>query len=236
MVMAADNIDGSWLTTLLIVAGTALSLWSLRRARMVSKQRRRNSAAQLEEIQNTSAARTTADGIMVDLEAFARQMSAQLDTKCARLEALLDAADERLEALRNATSDAPVATAPPAPEITVEAPEPESQPSVDVLVSDEVEKASDEVEVEAPVATTDAIEQRPATKLAEASTDEPAANEPPAATSSTNKSPTDEAVPNDERAAIYELADLGHSPLRIAQSLNRPVGEVELILQLRSFA
>jgi hypothetical protein len=41
-------------------------------------------------------------------------------------------------------------------------------------------------------------------------------------------------VPNDARySAIYSLADAGHSVQEIAQQLNRPRGEVELILALR---
>jgi len=41
-------------------------------------------------------------------------------------------------------------------------------------------------------------------------------------------------IPNDARySAIYSLADAGHSVQEIAQQLNRPRGEVELILALR---
>ena len=41
-------------------------------------------------------------------------------------------------------------------------------------------------------------------------------------------------LPNDARySAIYDLADAGHSAQEIAQQLDRPRGEVELILALR---
>jgi hypothetical protein len=41
-------------------------------------------------------------------------------------------------------------------------------------------------------------------------------------------------IPNDARySAIYNLADAGHSVQEIAHQLNRPRGEVELILALR---
>lgn len=236
--MGADAIDSSWLTTLLIVVGTAISLWSLRRARLKSRQRERHSAEQLEELQKTSAMRSTADGIMVDLEAFARQMSAQLDTKCARLEALLDAADERLSELRRATgkqsSPATEAVETMASSFT-EAATPEATNGVDVLVSD-----PPEVNADASGAITETIEADSDTATdadpdMESATETSIADASPADPPQSDDVEEDVAAGQDERNTIYELADLGHSALRIAQSLNRPVGEVELILQLRSF-
>ncbi|MEM1185449.1 MAG: hypothetical protein AAGI53_10675 [Planctomycetota bacterium] len=43
-----------------------------------------------------------------------------------------------------------------------------------------------------------------------------------------------EPTPADDHDRVYKLADEGHDPVQIAQELNRPVGEVELILALRA--
>lgn len=215
MVMGASSLDGTWLTTLMIVVGTAISLWALRRNRLLSRQREHQSAQKLEALQSTSEMRSTADGIMVDLESFARQMSAQLDTKCARLEALLDAADERLDALRQLESPTPAShqtQAEPEPEV------PRAIEKIDITVGDS------EPSLDSPV-------QEPASGPSPAEDNIEAPEEE-------TREPEKKSVEagDEERAEIYELADLGHSPLRIAQALKRPVGEIELILQLRSFA
>jgi hypothetical protein len=232
MVMGADSIDSSWMTALLIVVGTGLSLWSVRRWQSQSRQRQRHSVQQLEDLQQKGALHATADSIMVDLEAFARQMSAQLDTKCTRLEALLDAADERLAALREATGTSPgpdleqnlPASEPlivnePAnePVVAVEA---AVEPGIDIVVSDD--PISDQ-------AHDPAANPPDASPGDEVHPDESEPAESPGA------DPTDDADQG-EREQIYELADLGHSPLRIAQATRRAVGEVELILQLRNFS
>jgi len=44
---------------------------------------------------------------------------------------------------------------------------------------------------------------------------------------------TTEEVNNDQRVAVYRLADEGKSALEIAQAIDQPTGEVELILALR---
>ena len=74
----------------------------------------------------------------------------------------------------------------------------------------------------------------------------PAVSSAPPARPSPNKSadpsPTEtqrdsapRATPNAPTARIHELADDGMSPLQIAETLGLPVGEVELVLNLRSF-
>jgi hypothetical protein len=99
--------------------------------------------------------------ILVELSEMARQISAQLDTRAAKLELLIKEADEKLAALKTANA----------------------QPSY------------------------------PA-----ASTPEPAAAP---------------AYSDPRYVQIYSLADLGRSARDIAQQLNRPSGEIELILALR---
>jgi len=102
---------------------------------------------------------------LVEMAEMARQISAQIDTRAAKLEELIRQSDERIAAMKSQ---------PPAP-------------------------------AGAPSLSAD--------------------SEPP--------SPRDSAVADPRHAQIYALADQGHSSRDIAQQLNRPSGEIELILALR---
>jgi hypothetical protein len=113
-------------------------------------------------------------------------MTAQLDTRAARLELLIQEADGRLAALKANGSPHPVS-----------APAPAEQPII----------------AKAPPA-------------------EPAPVEPPAAEPLAPQPPA-ETPPDPRHADIYSMADQGRSPHEIARLLNRPNGEVELILALR---
>jgi hypothetical protein len=112
--------------------------------------------------------------VLVEMSEMARQISAQLDTRTAKLEALIREADEKIAALGNAAST------PPAP-----APAP--------------------------------LKPRPA----------PLASELPISTSA------DQPILDPGHALVYALADKGRTCKEIAQELNRPSGEIELILALR---
>jgi hypothetical protein len=103
--------------------------------------------------------------VLVEMSDMARQISAQIDTRAAKLEELIRQADERIAAMKSQPagfSGTPPATPDPAPA------QPQQAPIVDA-----------------------------------------------------------------RHAQIYALADLGHSSRDIAQQLNRPSGEIELILALR---
>jgi hypothetical protein len=114
--------------------------------------------------------------LMVEMLDTARQMTAQLDTRAARLEVLMKEADQKLAALKAATS--------PLPSIAVEVPITANPP--------------------APISEP----RPPVAKL--------------------------ETPPDPRHADVYQMADQGNSPNEIARQLNRPHGEVELILALRS--
>jgi small-conductance mechanosensitive channel len=96
--------------------------------------------------------------LLVELSEMARQITAQLDTRSAKLQALIQEADQRIARLQQSSA------APPAP-------------------------------------TTDAATEQPSL--------------------------------DQRHMDVYALADQGRSPDQIAQQLNRPKGEVELILALR---
>jgi hypothetical protein len=102
--------------------------------------------------------------VLVELSNMSRQITAQLDTRAAKLEALIREADEKIAAMQSV----PASPAPTSP-------------------------------AWAPLM--DAPDSRP---------------------------------PSDPRhAQVYALADEGRSSMEIAQQLNRPSGEIELILALR---
>ena len=100
--------------------------------------------------------------VLVDLSAMSRQITAQLDTRAAKLEALIREADEKIALMKSVQSSA---LPPSGLAFQVDSPEP---------------------------------------------------------------------PPSDPRhAQVYALADQGRSSMEIAQQLNRPSGEIELILALR---
>ncbi len=132
--------------------------------------------------------------LMVEMLETARQMTAQLDTRAARLEAIIADADARLAELKAATGAAAIAVAatPVRPTIA-----PPADPAV------------------APTAAP--------SEVAEPSAPPEAAADPGPA----------ETPPDPRHAEVYALADQGRSTQEIARSLDRPNGEVELILALR---
>lgn len=103
--------------------------------------------------------------LLVELEQMARKMTAQLDTRAAKLEVLLKQADEKIAALRSAGGSAAQAPAVVQPRLEI--------------------------------------------------------------------APGLAPLPDPRHAEVYQLADEGLSARQIARQLNRPHGEVELILALR---
>ena len=111
--------------------------------------------------------------LLVDLSEMARQISAQLDTRAARLQALLDQADQRIAQLRQLTGAAPSDSSHP------------GTPS-------------------------------------------------PPATSGETSAAAPLSVASPMHTEVYTLADEGRGAKEIAARLNRPSGEIELILALRT--
>ena len=129
------------------------------------------------------------ENLMVQMLDTARQMTAQLDTRAAKLELLIRQADERLAAIKSTGANGstlPNSDAGPRP----------------------------------------ADESLPGESASDTSTPIPARG--PEVTSEPAETP-----PDPRHAEIYALADSGRSPYEIARSLDRPNGEVELILALR---
>jgi hypothetical protein len=110
--------------------------------------------------------------VLVELSEMARQITAQIDTRSARLEALIRQADERIAAMNAQAAAKGLPSAAKSPQ------------------SQSEEKSLPPESAESP-----AIDPR--------------------------------------HAEVYALADRGRSSKDIAQQLNRPSGEIELILALR---
>jgi hypothetical protein len=115
--------------------------------------------------------------LLVELSEMARQMTAQLDTRAAKLELLLKEADDRIETLRSMGGN-------PAGSATGS------------TAADRLEGVIQEARAAlGPSLSEQKIDPR--------------------------------------HAQVYDLADEGHSPQEIARRLDRPSGEIELILALR---
>jgi hypothetical protein len=113
------------------------------------------------------------NNVLVELSQMARQITAQLDTRSAKLEELIEEADRKIEELKRLQQKAAPAANP-------------------------------------MVAKRPTVEQKVVS------------------------SPAAKAVEEDRHTEVYSLADSGHSAQDIASRLNRPRGEIELILALRS--
>ena len=126
--------------------------------------------------------------LLVELSEMARQMTAQLDTRAAKLELLLKEADEKILLLKRTGINRGKNSA---------AAGSDSDPDAATAAGAALEGVI--MEARAPLH---------------------------AAMRETQLDP--------RHAQVYDLADEGHSPQEIARELERPSGEIELILALRS--
>lgn len=170
-------LDNGFFLLLVMLCLVMISVAMLRRSQQRQATAREVTREQLARLRDQRDIRFSMDELLVQLEEVARRVSAQVDTRFAKLEAVIREADERIARLEKLTGHSP-----PAP---------------------------------APASAADAAGP---TQMAE----------PPHA--------ADRPKPSNERQRrIYELADQGTSSLVIADALQMPVGEVELILSLRTF-
>jgi hypothetical protein len=127
--------------------------------------------------------------LMVEMLETARQMTAQLDPRAAKLELLIRQADERLAAIKSTAANGSAAPNPGS------ATRPDEEPQPGEFAPD----GTSAMAAPAPETAPEPVET----------------------------------PPDPRHAEIYALADQGRSPYEIARSLDRPNGEVELILALR---
>lgn len=157
---------------------------------------------------------TPVERAMSDAEQLARRLAATMENKAARLELLIEEADRRLEELNRAVAQSsrtptpiPDRSAPP-------------RRTLDPTLLDRARVEQDRAERNGhhePAAhqITQTVTQTSAARPASASSTEHAAHADPV------------------HRRIWALADDGMPPMDIARSLNQPVGQVELILNLR---
>ena len=163
--------------------------------------------------------------IMVQAEDMARRLGATLDNKAARLELLIEEADRKLAILNRsiATADAPIQQQSQQPEHITAQPRPRT---IDPTLLDRARMEQDFEERQTRVAgridpePTPVSEQQPIQPVPQ----QPLPPEPPTA----------QADPQELiQTQIVELAASGLSNIEIAHQLKHPIGQVELILNLR---
>ena len=143
--------------------------------------------------------------LLVELHEMARKMSAQIDTRAAKLEVLIQQADQRMEMLRQlnqiASGDSDMTQSTTRPPMRL-------------------------VRAEETVAEV-------AENISRSLANEIQAGRSGSNASDRSASYSNVETPDDRYRAIYDLADSGMTAQVIAQRLSRPTGEIELILALR---
>jgi hypothetical protein len=182
MLSMPDSTANGMVTVLLVLCAIVIMIVLLRRHQFRTTTGRDVAREQLARVRDQHKLRQSMDELLVQLEEVSRRVSAQVETKFAKLETVIRDADDRIAQLETLLQRLYGKQAePPAPA--------------------------------APAARTS--KKRGAD--VEAFSAEQAADEP--------------ADPRFRR--VYELVDAGASPIRAAEELGMPLGEVELILNLR---
>lgn len=143
--------------------------------------------------------------LMVEAEEMARQLGAVLDNKAARLELLIEEADKKLAALNRTLVGSSIGAQPS--ELPTQS-QPAPSRTIDPTLLDRARLEQDLAERQSRVAGR--IDPSPL---------EPTEPEP--------------AEPQSTQSKVIELAETGLSNIEIAHQLNQPIGQVELILNLR---
>ena len=172
--------------------------------RLPSPQRR---IAEINERANASMDMSTS--VMVETEDMARRLGAVLDNKAARLELLIEEADRKLAQLNKSLLGASIDSSIPSPTAAPGPAEPHAR-TIDPSLLDRARLEQDVEDRQSRVAGR--IDPVPA-------------SEP-----SPTLRPTEQQT---TQSKVLELADAGCTNIEIAHQLNEPIGQVELILNLR---
>lgn len=237
-------MGGSLETGLALVLGAMclvmLAVAMLRRAQQRPARARELTREQLARLRDQQQMQRTMEELLLQLEDVSRRINAQTDASFSRLEQLVQTADERiarLDSLLHPHADlrrrTPAARGP--------SPDPRSAPALNAPAAASAGPAAPAQERASPprtkpllnVATSaapavppliPAAAPPPQPRAADATRPETVANEPPPASSRAQR-----------RQRIYELADGGAAPMTIADLLQIPLGEVELLLNVRGY-
>ncbi len=175
-ILAANPFDNPTTRWLLVCAGGLTLIYMLMRPGM--RKRKDPLARMPSSLSQQRSVEREMTQLLVELSEMSRQISAQLDTRAAKLELLIKDADERLARLEGLSPEAP---------------------------------AHVRIAAEAAIGTQSTLPS--------------SADIPP---------PRQEQRSEERYQAIYALADRGTGASDIARQLDRPRGEVELILALRA--
>lgn len=210
--------DNPLLPSLLLVGGIMLMIFilfrSLRKNHAVRATRDRAIGTPSERIaeihQRAQSSTTAADKAMLDAEEITRRLSAQLDNKAARIELLLEEADAKLDELNRTLAGAERA---PSRSVQPRTPDP--------LYS----TTSSEQQPAAPRTIDPSLLDR--ARIDQDRADRVGAHEAQQAPATTGS------AQDQINERILNLADDGLGCVEIARSLNQPIGQVELVLNLR---
>lgn len=208
-IAARSEANDSLLPSLLLAAGVVLAMvimMRMLRRRHTERVIVPDAEDRIAAIHERAAGSTTPiERAMSDAEQLARRLAATMENKAARLELLIEEADRKLEELNKAVSQ--VSRTTPVAE------RPRAGRSIDPSVLDLARVEQDRAERNGHHAR-EHTEPKPAPQ-------------------------TDHNRPNDPQHAdpvhrrVWALADDGMPTLEIARSLNQPIGQIELILNLR---
>lgn len=200
-----------------VLALTFFSLSLARRARQRMAQSRVEAREQFARLREHTDLHGTMNDLLLQLEGFSRRINAQTDTKFAKLETVVRDADERiarLESLLARLERVPARRWASTPQVRPAAQNPARDPDGRRRPSESADEAPP-----------------PPGRSLEA----PRPTSAPAAITGNDVRPTPPAPPpvDPRLQRIYELADSGTAAIKIAEMIGLPLGEVEIILNLR---
>ena len=203
-------MDSGFSYLLIVLCLVMLSVSMLRRTHQRRATARDLTREQLARMRDQTNIRQSMEELLLQLEDVSRRINAQVDTKFARLETVVRDADERIARLQGLTGRKRLPTS------AVSDTPPTSSPSQKRSPTGPV--PGEAFKPGRPAGTAPAKSDRPPASLVEPVSPKPAPN-----------------GPSDRKAKVYEMADAGAKPMTIADTLQIPLGEVELLLNLRGF-
>ena len=223
MMLSADSSmpSGLWVP-LLAFLGVALLLIQLRRHQFRTTSARDVTRDQSARLRDQRGVQQAMDQLLLQLEELSRRINAQVDTKFLKLETVIRDADDRIARLEGLLGKSKQPGTRTAGAVKASEPTPVSEPPGEPRPTTPPPRAS------AP--------------LPGGSTPPPEPFTPPTATSTSSAragealEPAKPVTAADPRIGrVHALADAGQQPIKIAEELDMPLGEVEFILNLRDF-
>jgi|GEM_PF-522038 len=228
--MPLATVDSHWAVLAATLALILVAVTMLRRHQFRTTSLRDAAREQLARLRDQREVQAALDDLLVQLEEVSRRVAAQVETRYAKLESVIRDADQRiarLEALTRAVGSGPTpgAGAYPAGGLGPSAGG-RAGPSADAGDEPVFQPGLGAPAVVGPGAPPVLVTPRGPTAFP---------NAPPSALpQAPPPGPAEATAPRSERfRRIYEMADAGASALAIADALQIPLGEVELILGLR---